>query len=136
MVVNIAQAAINLSELGLHLTDNEFNTMSNCAQMSSMTWVGRVDGELACIWGLIPPTLLSQQAYLWLYTTKIVEKHQFLFVRHSQRRMEEMLDEYPLIVGNCDANEKRSVRWLKWLGAEFVAKEGRRLAFQIRKNCG
>jgi hypothetical protein len=36
---------------------------------SSDTWAGLVDEEVACVWGLIPPSILGDKAYLWLITT-------------------------------------------------------------------
>src|SRR5205823_6185883 len=93
--------------------------LAECIAMSIVRWTGTVDGEQACAWGLIAPTVLSERAYLWLITTNLVDEHKFIFVRHSQRFMEVMLDKYPVIVGHCVVGEERSMRWLKWLGATF-----------------
>jgi hypothetical protein len=108
-------------------------TLAECLMMSSYSWIGKCDGEVACAWGLIPPSLLSERAYLWLVTTDLVEQHQFLFVRHSRRCMAIMLEKYQIIVGHSSVSEAHSLRWLRWLGAEFFECEGGQLAFQIRK---
>lgn len=111
--------------------------LRTCIRLSYVLWEGSVDGELACMWGLIPPTLLSNRAYLWLYTTELIKDHQFLFVRHSQRVMEEMLKEYPIIIGHSSINADRSIRWLRWLGAEFGEPISNNLVpFIIRKKDG
>lgn len=81
--------------------------------------LGLIDGKPACVWGLIPPTLLSTTAYLWLLTTDIVAEHKFLFVRHSQRYIEEALRIYPEIVGDVIVPNLSAVRWIKWLGGVF-----------------
>ena len=86
---------------------------------SVMTWVGRVDGKVACIWGLIPPSLLGDRATLWLQTTDLVEQHKFMFIRHSRIAMERMLAVYPIIVGLADPDFPENIRWLKWLGAQM-----------------
>src|SRR5437879_6377789 len=109
----------------------EQSIMQNCLQFTRHLWLGSVDGDIACIWGLIPPTLLSTQAYLWLYTTVLVKDHTFLFVRYSQRAVEEMLKEYPVIVGHCIVGNDQAVRWLKWLGAEFDVPDGKKIPFTI-----
>lgn len=83
--------------------------------------LGLIDGKPACVWGLIPPTLLSQQAYLWLLTTNIVAEHKFLFVRHSQRYIEEALKIYPEIVGDVIVPNEPAMKWIKWLGGVFEA---------------
>jgi hypothetical protein len=94
---------------------------------------GMVDGEIACVWGLCPPTLLSESAYLWLLTTPLVDEHKFLLVRHSQRYVEEALRVYPSIIGNVAIHNTSAIRWLKWLGASFVEDIEGWLAFTIRK---
>jgi hypothetical protein len=86
------------------------------------------------IWGLIPPTLLSDVAYLWLYTTPHLQSHMFMFIRHSQRAVAEIVEHYPLIVGHCLTNNPKAIRWLKWLGAEFNEPLGDIVSFSIRKH--
>lgn len=107
-----------------------------CMLRSVEVRYGLVDGELACVWGLIPPTLLSSNAYLWLHTTELVEDHKFLFVRHSQRYVEEMLRHFPKIVGDCLIGNSSARRWLEWLGAEFYPPVGGRWPFVIRAKHG
>lgn len=107
------------SSTGLKLDSKEAGVLEFCQGLSSETWVGYVDGEFICCWGLIPPTLLSNQAYLWMHSTPKVRDHQFLLVRHSQRIIEKMLKQYDRIVGDCVVDAADSIRWLKWLGAEF-----------------
>lgn len=108
--------------------------LHECVKRSADVRYGYVDGQCACVWGLIPPTLLSSSAYLWLLTTDLVEKHKFLFVRHSQRWIEEALCTYPSIIGDWIPNdEPRQKRWLEWLGAEFGAVIEGRATFVIRK---
>lgn len=97
---------------------------------------GYIDGDLACVWGLIPPTLLSSTAYLWLLTTEIVAEHKFLFVRHSQRYVKEALRIYPEIVGDAIVGNLSAIRWLRWLGAEFSEPVFGRIPFVIRAKNG
>ena len=118
------------------LSSVEVQQLDACLMISSEIYVGLVDGELACVWGLIPPTLMSSQAYLWLYTTALVEEHKFLFVRHSQRWMERALQEYETIVGFCKPENKSAIKWLEWLGADFKRPFSERADFTIRKRYG
>lgn len=117
----------------VRLTESEKKTFDRCLATTDLFWVGLVDDNLVCVWGLIAPTLLSEQAYLWLYTSEAVKDHEFLFVRHSQRAVEEMLKLYSTIVGVSVASEERTIRWLKWLGAEFGIPENKNVPFAIRK---
>ena len=108
-------------------------TLDELLILSAFAWSGEVDGKIACVWGLIPPSVLSEQAYLWLLTTDLIEEHKFLFTRYSQRVVEMMLQVYPTIVGHIDQKEARAVQWLKWLGAEIIAREDGQLHFSIRR---
>lgn len=109
-------------------------TMQRTMMNSTQVWMGLDNEQIVAIWGLIPPTLLSDTAYLWLYTTKHFIKHTFVFIRHSQRAMADMLAEFPIIVGHGSPDNHRSLRWLRWLGAEFgeLEFEGQAIRFTIR----
>jgi hypothetical protein len=97
---------------------------------------GLVDNEVACVWGLIPPTLLSDTAYLWLYTNALAEQHKFILVRRSQRYIEDILKVYPRIIGDCIVGNWPARRWLTWLGAEFGPASKGRWPFVIRAKHG
>lgn len=107
--------------------------LRKCVVRSVDVRYGYVHAECVCVWGLIPPTLLSASAHLWLLTTDAVENHKFLFVRHSQRWIEQALRTYPTITGEWIPGNERSKRWLQWLGAEFGDFNGKCVPFMIRK---
>jgi len=106
--------------------------MHRAMHNSSVVWVGWDDEEILCCYGLIPPTLLSDRAYLWLYTTEYLKEHLFILVRHSQRAIADALREYPLLVGHCRIGSSKSLRWLRWLGAEFGGAQGDLIPFEIK----
>lgn len=136
MRVAVKPVAINQARdlvKAIGLTEANETTMASCLKLSSDVWVGLVDDILACIWGVIPPTLMSNQAYLWLYSTELIAEHQFTFVRHSQLVVEELLKHYELITGVTDPTADRSKRWLKWLGAKFGEPSDGQLPFIIRR---
>lgn len=118
---------------GPMLNAKQVEILEFCQVMSVETWTGFIDGNLICCWGLIPPSALSNQAYLWMHSTPEIRKHAFVIVRHSQRVIEEMLKRYPKIVGDCLASAEDSIRWLGWLGAEFGPVRGPCLPFTIRR---
>lgn len=97
---------------------------------------GMIDGEVACMWGLRPPTFLSDNAYLWLLTTDIIAEHKFLFIRYSQLYIEEALKRYPIITGEVLVDNRPAQRWLKWLGAEFLPSTKGAIPFTIKARCG
>lgn len=130
--VSVEEAA-KLTKNMIH-DDHDEKTMDFCLLMSTIMWAGFIRKELACIWGVIPPSLMSNQAYLWLNTTEVLKGHEFIFVRHSQRVFEELLEEYPSVVGHVIIGADKAYRWLRWLGAEFGTPQGMVVPYRISKH--
>lgn len=119
--------------LGPNILGRYADMMDFCLKLSGEVWSGYVDGELACCWGLIPPSVFSTTAYLWMWHGDAVAEHQFLFIRHSQRQVEQMLTRYETITGHCEVVNAKGIRWLRWLGAVFTEPQGAALPFTIRR---
>lgn len=117
----------------VQLDEDGQKTMDFCLLMSVTIWGCFVDDKPICIYGVIPPTLMSRQAYLWLYTTDYLKEHQFVLVRHSQMVIQEILKEYPSICGHAIMGADKSIRWLKWLGAKFGPPQGTAIPFRITR---
>lgn len=130
-----AAKGLILGAAGDRLGDEEVKRLDHALLFTSKIWVGfGRRGEFGCAWGLIPPTILSETAYLWLYhIEEVVTENQFVFVRKSQRMVEEMLEEYPRITGYCQTSKPSSIRWLRWLGASFGEPGEKVVPFVIRK---
>lgn len=139
--MNVAIDTINRDDVKELIAQSEHIVMSKaerlsldaCVFISQYVYVGSVGGKVACMWGLVSPTLLSDQAYLWLYTSPLVENHKFLFIRHSQRWIEGALKEYNTIVGHVVKDNKKAIQWIKWLGGELIGKDEVRHHFRIRR---
>lgn len=120
----------------IKLSVKDLEKFDAMCSISSDIYMGLVSGELACVWGLIPPSMMSNTAYLWLYTSSLVEEHKFLFVRHSQRWVEECLKQYDSLIGFCRSDNHQAIRWIEWLGGEFKKPQDGRKDFVIRKRHG
>lgn len=115
------------------LSTIEQESMQRAIMNSSRLWMAMNGDKIVALWGLIAPTLMSDVAYLWLYTTKHLPGHTIPLVRHSHHAVRQMLREYPTLVGHCACSADRSQRWLRWLGAEFTAPiNGTVLPFTIK----
>jgi len=103
---------------------------------SEEVFLGMHDDRVACVWGLATPTVVSNRAYLWLLTTDLVEKHKFIFVRHSQIVLEDALKRYDVIIGHVEVGNTQARKWLRWLGAEIGVPEKGFSQFEIRRRHG
>jgi hypothetical protein len=129
------QAAIELL-FPVHLAVlSEINqaTMTRAIGNSDWVWIGDVNGEVFGFWGLIPPSLCSDRAYLWFMHTEALIRHTFTFVRKSRDVTAELLRHYPILVGHGRVSDSRSLRWLRWCGAQFSDPIGELVPFEIRR---
>lgn len=106
------------------------NAIEEYATKSNPIYVGLYSDDLVCVFGFVVPSLLSDSAYLWLYTTDALNRHKIKFARHSARFMREMQELYPRIIGHCMAGSS-SITWLLWLGAKFGEAENNVVPFLI-----
>lgn len=76
-----------------------------------------INGELACVFGVAPLRgLLGKQAAPWMLGTPLIDKHPSVLISESRKYAARMLSQYPHLLNCVDARNKRSIRWLKWLG--------------------
>lgn len=97
---------------------------------STHFWIAEDDGKFIGFWGLIPPTLLSVQAYIWLYLLEDVT-HRVSFARKSISAFKALVREFPIVVGHCACTNPSAIRWLKWLGATFNEPKDGFVAFKL-----
>lgn len=133
-VETFAGANISAILADFGLCSDQFEMLDYCQTLGEV-YTGYIDGQFSCCWGLIPPSFLSTQAYLWMWAPEPM-KHQFVFIRQSQIQIKKMLERYDEIVGHCAIGARSSKRWLQWLGAEFSVPEGNLATFVIRKSHG
>lgn len=89
-------------------------------------------GRILCFYGLTPPTMLSIQAHLWMWTAENIRDFTVALIRHSQRHIHEMLQHYPKIFGFGHTARPRSLAWLRRLGAQFGPVDGQLIPFTIK----
>jgi hypothetical protein len=90
---------------------------------SNHKWSVYVNGEFVCIFGMHPMGLLSDTAIIWMLGTDLIEKHKGAFIRHSQEYIQAMLTVYPILTNYCDVRNKKTIRWLKFIGFTFFEAE-------------
>ena len=138
IIEKVGESALDWSGVLMHSAHaknpNARPILLHALAASEVAYIAKYNGEVMCVWGLIPPTLLSEAATLWLLPTDLVTEHQFIFVRHSQLVVEKLLKRYPIIIGTTAQDNKRAIRWIKWLGGEYTGATHKGwLSFVIRK---
>lgn len=83
---------------------------------SSVCWAGLVDGEVVCIFGVCPASLLTGFGVPWLVATNRLERVQVTFLRHCRPVLSQMLAIYPRLENFVDTRNTAAKSWLHWLG--------------------
>jgi hypothetical protein len=93
--------------------------LGKCVAMSEMVWAGLVHDRVACIFGVVGASLLSETGHPWLIGTDLIEQHAKPFLRRNKKMVGVMLDRYPLLENYVDARNATAIQWLRWLGFTF-----------------
>lgn len=84
---------------------------------AGQAWVWK-PSEVACAWGVVRGAGIEPSS-LWLLTTPLIDQHKIHFARRSREIIAGILAEEGCIDGYVLVRNKRSVRWLAWLGFSF-----------------
>lgn len=84
---------------------------------SHKAWTFCYGGVPLCVFGDVPD--LCGGAVFWLLGTDEVKHHKREFMRRSKLFKGYLMKNYDYLTNVVCMDNKESVRWLKWLGAEF-----------------
>lgn len=100
-----------------------YSAMSSGLKMSEICRVGTVDDVPFCIYGVYRLSMLSSDGSIWMLGTDELSKHWYKFGRESKREVRDMISGFRMVENYCHAENKLTVRWLKWL--EFEIEEAK-----------
>jgi len=113
------------------LPQDQQETMARAMGNSPDIWVGYNGPKVFALMGLIPPTLVSDRAYIWFWQTPHFAESKLACLRASRRCVADALLRYPILVGHCATAATHSHRWMRWLGATLGEPDGPILPFRI-----
>lgn len=87
-------------------------------QVSTDAWAGLVDGEVMCVFGVAPYSMLTGTGVPWMVGSTLIDRHASRFAMRCRPVVNRMLDDYPHLVNYVDSRNRRAIRWLRWLGFE------------------
>jgi hypothetical protein len=86
------------------------------AAMSTHSWAVEIDGELACLMGVTPVSIVSGIGCPWLLGSDAVPRHAGAFIKQTLVYIPLMLEAYPHLFNFVDARNTKAIRWLKRAG--------------------
>ena len=124
LLVDIPHLAANLREADRReiwassLADPE-TALRYSFEKSDRVWTGLIENRPAVMFGIGRGQILTGQVSAWLLGTREIEKIPRLFLEESRVWVAEMLEVYGSMSNYVDARNRRTLSWLRRLGARF-----------------
>lgn len=83
---------------------------------SRETWTYRDDGQIICMAGVAPLSLIGSTGIPWLLGSPLVAIHRRAFMVETRRTVARWLTMFDVLRNVVDAQYEAAVRWLRWLG--------------------
>ena len=84
---------------------------------SPLCWTARVDGEIACVFGVAPfGTALDPRGVPWMLGTPLVPKHRRTLQQMTPGYIAQMLEAFPHLLNQVHAKNTVATRWLRKMG--------------------
>ncbi len=114
--MNATVRRIEANEIeSLPIDADDLADILRAAGLSDPILRGDYGGHLLVVLGFIPPTILSEDSYLWMYSSPVVRRYPMVVGRWGYRVIEAAFHRYSRIVGHCNRD---SAHWLRRMGAE------------------
>jgi hypothetical protein len=84
--------------------------------LSTHTWVGTIDGQPACIFGVYAPNYFSTVAHPWFRGSDRMEGHSLAFLRRCKTVLAGLQAQYETLANVVDASNTKAIQWLEWMG--------------------
>jgi len=97
-------------------TRNLFDVVADSVADSSMCVAVEHNGALLCVGGAASRSLLSGNGIPWMLCAQDIERHSKLFLLHGAQCISVLLLRYAMLENYVDANNVKSIRWLKKMG--------------------
>jgi len=126
--IHAGASAAEIAELAAHLRpqDRAECIAGGCSDVhaaisegvahSLLSWTARVDGRVACIFGVRPVTFLGREGVPWMLGTPLVAQHARAFIKNSRPYIAQMLRAYPHLMNYVHAPNHQAIGWLKRMG--------------------
>lgn len=89
------------------------------AGLSTHLVCASVDGEPACVFGLVPISMVNGVGCPWLLGTDLVYANGRALIRGTRAYIPEMLRAYPHVMNHVHVRNEIAVRWLRHIGFEL-----------------
>lgn len=90
--------------------------LQSSAACSTECLTALFDGEVACVFGVGPISILLGIGAPWMLGSDQITRHPGAFITHARPYILRMLQAYPHLFNFVDARNSKAIRWLKRVG--------------------
>lgn len=83
---------------------------------SSFCWAAEKHGQVVAIFGVAGACVMSENGSPWMLGSEELDRCGIEIVRVSRYYVTLMKSHFPHLENYVDARQKKSIRWLRWLG--------------------
>lgn len=108
--------AVDTDEIKVSYGSEPLDALIHGIRRSDTCKTVRVNDEIMMMFGIGRHTLVSDQASIWMLATSLIEDHPTKFLRGCGEELTEISRGFKIVENWCDARNKVTLRWLRWLG--------------------
>jgi hypothetical protein len=76
--------------------------------------------DIVCMFGIVPD---GKRGIIWLLGSNLVDIYQREFIKNNRKMLNMMQEDFPHVGNYISLENKKSIKWLRWLGFEFSSKK-------------
>jgi len=99
------------------------NALPESIKNTLMGYTVLIDEKPEICFGINPPSLMGNDAIIWMLSSERIHDIDIRVVRHSRGIMDYFLSYYNKLINFVHVDNKSSIRWLKAIGAKFSEPE-------------
>lgn len=101
-----------------HYPEKVLSIIHRCRDTSWEVWSCWYGDNYLGMTGVIPNTILSNEATAWLLTTPEMKKHPAFLLRRTKAMIQRWHRNWSVLNNYIDARYEDSLRWARWVGFE------------------
>ena len=93
--------------------------LAETPDMDKNAFVWERDGKVHAIFGVNPVPELDRVGVIWMLATESFDEHFMVFAAACKAVVEHMIKDYEYIFNYVYVENRKSIKWLKWLGFDI-----------------
>ncbi len=102
---------------------NVRDALAETPDMDKNAFVWEREGKVHAIFGVNPVPDMDRVGVIWMLATKTFDEHFMVFAAACKTVFDAVVKDYEYLFNYVHSENKKSIRWLKWLGFDVKPAE-------------